>query len=282
MSGFTKLFPELLRSTVWVGQPASQKLVWIVLLAQADDTGRVMTSIPGLAKDAEVSVQEAEAAIRAFLEPDPYSRTPDFDGRRIERVDGGFVLLNHGKYRWKRDDDARREYKAEWARRRRELDKRGQSTVSTKVDSGQSGRLSSKAEAEAEAVIKVPSEPCRAAPAELFQDGEKRKADDTLPAAREVLAFLNRVTSRKFEDVKANLEPIRVRLREVRDHYDVDTARAAKICKAVVMNRQTEWGNDEKMRQHVCPQTIFRQSNFHKYAAAARETNPGAFEEKQS
>jgi hypothetical protein len=34
-----------------------------------------------------------------FLAPDPDSRTRDDEGRRIEEIDGGWSLLNHGKYR---------------------------------------------------------------------------------------------------------------------------------------------------------------------------------------
>jgi hypothetical protein len=46
-----------------------------------------------------MSVADCEAAIGKFLAPDPYSRTPDDEGRRIEVIDGGWVLLNHAKYR---------------------------------------------------------------------------------------------------------------------------------------------------------------------------------------
>jgi hypothetical protein len=38
-------------------------------------------------------------AIDKLMSPDKYSRTPDHEGRRIEKIDGGWELLNHSKYR---------------------------------------------------------------------------------------------------------------------------------------------------------------------------------------
>lgn len=48
---------------------------------------------------AGVPIADAEMALRRFLSPDPYSRTPDKEGRRLEAIEGGWVLVNHAKYR---------------------------------------------------------------------------------------------------------------------------------------------------------------------------------------
>jgi hypothetical protein len=69
------------------------------MLALADKNGEVQASIPGLARIAGVPVADAEEAVAKFLAPDPYSRTPDDEGRRIEKIDGGWALINHAKYR---------------------------------------------------------------------------------------------------------------------------------------------------------------------------------------
>lgn len=113
-SGYTKLYRSLTKSTVWVGQPAHVKLSWIVMLAEADEVGRVTTPVPALAKLAEVSLSEFEEALRVFLSPDAYSRSREHEGRRIEPLGpddefGGFRILNHDRYRERRDPDARRE-----------------------------------------------------------------------------------------------------------------------------------------------------------------------------
>lgn len=75
------------------------RIVWITLLALADKNGEVQGSIPGLARLAGVSVEDCQAAIEKLLSPDKFSRTQVADGRRIEKIDGGWELINHAKYR---------------------------------------------------------------------------------------------------------------------------------------------------------------------------------------
>ncbi len=109
MAGYTKLFSSILASTIWRA-PDKTRIVWITLLAMADQHGIAEGSVPGLADFARVSVDECRGALAELMAPDPDSRTPDWDGRRIEPVDGGWLLLNHGKYRAKMNADERREY----------------------------------------------------------------------------------------------------------------------------------------------------------------------------
>lgn len=80
------------------------------MLAMADRHGLVEASIPGLADMARVTIPEVKAALEILLAPDEYSRTTDREGRRIEIVDGGWWIINHGKYRAKMGADERREY----------------------------------------------------------------------------------------------------------------------------------------------------------------------------
>ena len=141
--GFTKLFSTLTTSTIW-SEPLATRVVWITMLAVADRNGEVQAAIPGLARLANVSVQECETALQTFLSPDPYSRTTDNEGRRIEVIDGGWRLLNHAKYRAKMAAEERREYKREWMARDREERKQSQQSTecpqeSTESTIGQSG-----------------------------------------------------------------------------------------------------------------------------------------------
>ncbi len=115
MSGYVKLFSSLLDSTVWYTPPAV-KVVWITMLAMADRDGIVEASVPGLASRAGVPREDCELALDIFLSPDLDSRTKDFEGRRIEAIDGGWKLLNYEKYREK----ASKEEAAEKNRQRQE------------------------------------------------------------------------------------------------------------------------------------------------------------------
>jgi hypothetical protein len=98
VSGFVKLYGSITTSSVW-SEPSDTRVVWVTMLAEADADGIIGASLPGLARVANVSLEAAQTAIDTFLAPDPYSRTPENDGRRIEVVDGGWRLLNHKKYR---------------------------------------------------------------------------------------------------------------------------------------------------------------------------------------
>lgn len=115
---YTKLFSSITESTVW-GEPYSTRIVWVAMLAMADARGNVYGAVPGLARRANVTLPEAEAALLSFLSPDPYSRTKTDDGRRIEEIDGGWRLINHAKYGAVRDAEERKEYKRQWDRENR-------------------------------------------------------------------------------------------------------------------------------------------------------------------
>ena len=107
---YVKLFSSILTSSVW-GESNSTRIVWITMLALADKDGDVRASPGGLARLANVSTSECQAALSCFLAPDPESGTPEDDGRRIEQRDGGWFILNYTKYRTLQDAEMR---KAQW------------------------------------------------------------------------------------------------------------------------------------------------------------------------
>lgn len=110
---YTKLFESILESTIWC-EPLAVRVVWITMLAMADRGGVVLAAVPGLAKRAGVSIPDADEALKRFMSPDPRSRTKEFEGRRIEEVDGGWRLLNHTKYRDLLDSESEKERKRRW------------------------------------------------------------------------------------------------------------------------------------------------------------------------
>lgn len=80
------------------------------MLAMADRVGLVAASVPGLADFARVSLPDCQKALAELVAPDEWSRSQENEGRRIQIVDGGWLLLNHAKYREKMGADERREY----------------------------------------------------------------------------------------------------------------------------------------------------------------------------
>ena len=107
--GYTKLFNEIVMSTVW-REPDHIRIVWITMLALKDRYHKVNASLPGLADAAKVSMPQCEEAIKRLESYDKYSRSQENEGRRIEKCDGGWFVLNGEKYRNKLNQDERREY----------------------------------------------------------------------------------------------------------------------------------------------------------------------------
>jgi hypothetical protein len=103
--------------------------------------GFVPAAGPGIIRRAGIEDKSAKIALDRLGEPDYQSRNPDWSGRRMVRVAGGFIILNFDKYRTK-DHTA-----AERARRYRER----QASRVTSVASRKRTRNVTQAEAEAEA-----------------------------------------------------------------------------------------------------------------------------------
>jgi hypothetical protein len=111
------------------------------MLATANANGHVDGSVPGFASLCRISVPEMEASLAKLSGPDPHSRTPDFEGRRIEAVRGGWQILNYQHYRGLRDPDERRRQTREAVQRFLERAKAG-------VSHGKPGQAEAEAEAD--------------------------------------------------------------------------------------------------------------------------------------
>ncbi len=113
MNNFVKLFNSILASSIW-SEPNATRILWITMLAMSDKDGVVSSSVPGLARFAGLSVEETREGLKTFLSPDPDSgdkdRNPNNNGVRIEKVDGGWRLINHAHYRALMSKDERKEY----------------------------------------------------------------------------------------------------------------------------------------------------------------------------
>src|SRR6266542_6590876 len=91
---FNKLFASILDSSIWL-QPHETRLVWITLLAAMDEDGFARFAAPeNLSLRARVSLEQTNIALTYLTSPDPLSSNPDNEGRRAERVPGGWIVLN--------------------------------------------------------------------------------------------------------------------------------------------------------------------------------------------
>ena len=186
--GYTKLFSSIVTSTIWVESDRT-RIVWITMLALADRNGEVQASIPGLARLAGVPIPDCEEAVAKFMAPDPYSRTLDDEGRRIEKIEGGWALLNHAKYREMASRDDSKAANAERQQRHREKAKRNATVTPSNAKVTHTLHIA-EAEAEAEAenthtasvpaavLVENPAEDCPFPP----ETAKKRERNETLDA----------------------------------------------------------------------------------------------------
>jgi hypothetical protein len=122
---YCKLFSSLYQGTLRGRSHAI--LVFTNLLAHADQYGVVDKHFKAIADEVGLSIPEVKAALEELESPDPESRSPAEDGRRIVRMDEhrvwGWQIVNYGKYRAIRNEDDRRAQNREAQKRWREKKK---------------------------------------------------------------------------------------------------------------------------------------------------------------
>lgn len=124
---YAKLFASLYQGTL--RGCSDEILVFTNLIAHADSTGMVDKHFRAIAEETGLDIERVKAAIANLEAPDPESRSPEMEGRRIVKLDEhrvwGWQIVNHGKYRAIRSEEDRREQnriaQAKW-REKRKLD----------------------------------------------------------------------------------------------------------------------------------------------------------------
>ncbi len=138
---FVKLDCGIIHSSLWA-EDSDTKICWITLLLLADATGFVRAAASAIAREAGIPAEVARRALDLFQSADDESRTPDNEGKRIEKVDGGYHVLNYEKYR-------ERDYTA--ALRQKRFREKHKNNSVTHVTKRVMSRRVTHAEAEAEA-----------------------------------------------------------------------------------------------------------------------------------
>lgn len=168
---FLKLDCGILHSTVWVDRDARDIFITSLLLAEPHELrepaeqieirtlnrtgwivpvgwyGFVRAASLGIIDRAGVEREAGLDVLERFGSPEPESRSQAFEGRRLVRIDGGFLALNYDRYR-SRDTTS-----AERSRRFREREKERADRRATPLRHGRTP-LGTQAEAEAEGEIR--------------------------------------------------------------------------------------------------------------------------------
>jgi hypothetical protein len=96
---YNKLFTSILDSSIWCEDDGVIR-IWVTLLAVMDENGFCkFGGIQALARRANKTPDATAACIHILESPDKYDPEQEYEGRRIEKVPGGWVVLNAVKYR---------------------------------------------------------------------------------------------------------------------------------------------------------------------------------------
>jgi hypothetical protein len=73
--------------------------VWIAFLASCNQSGIAQVSAVYIASVCRLPIEIVMCSIEKLSSPDEFSRSIEREGRRLERVDGGYKIINYLKYR---------------------------------------------------------------------------------------------------------------------------------------------------------------------------------------
>ncbi|MCE5224881.1 MAG: conserved phage C-terminal domain-containing protein [Porphyromonadaceae bacterium] len=242
MSPFCKLDSGITKSSLW-SESLHVRVVFLSFLAEKDDTGFVSASRSGMIRTCNVTPDQFDDACTVLSSPDPDSKSQDFEGRRIEKVEGGWIVLNSDKYRLPENEkkESHAAYMREWRSKRdnvnsREITENHKRSPSVSVSVSVSESVSDKNE-------------------ELIKS---------------VIGLLNYHCGTSFRPESDNSKRfINARIRE---GFTLDDF------KAVILFKKKEWYKTDQ-HQYLRPQTLFG-TKFESYLNGAKLT-PEKPEQKQ-
>ena len=122
---YTPLWSTIVLSSLW-DEPDVVCKVFITMLAVRDYDHVVRLSAYNLARAARKEEWEVLAALKVLAAPDTKRREKQkYDGRRIEKVSDGWLILNGEFYQEMMRKANRRSYKRQWQREHRQKEKAG-------------------------------------------------------------------------------------------------------------------------------------------------------------
>jgi len=95
------------------------------MLARMDRNSEVQGAVPTLAHMCRMSVEQFRDCIKTFEDADPDTQTPDDEGKRLIKIDGGWKIVNGMKWREKFSTQARQLRQAQWKREKKQRAKDG-------------------------------------------------------------------------------------------------------------------------------------------------------------
>lgn len=122
---YGKLFVQMYDGTLGTKGPWEALVTFQQLVILADAHGNVDMTAEAIARRTTIPLEVIKTGLQGLTEPDPDSRTPDEEGRRIVPIDEsrtwGWRVVNYDHYRKIRSEEERREYHKQYMRKRRSV-----------------------------------------------------------------------------------------------------------------------------------------------------------------
>lgn len=120
---YGKIFRQIYHGTLATTGPWQALVTFQQLIVLADQDGTVDMTPQAIARETTIPLEIIESGLAALEQPDPESRSPDEEGRRIVRLSEGrkwgWRVVNYKHYRdLKREEDRRAYHRQYWHQRK--------------------------------------------------------------------------------------------------------------------------------------------------------------------
>ena len=142
---YGKIFKQIYKGTLAMVGPWEALVTFQQMIILADKDGTVDMTPDALSRETTIPLKIIAKGIEALEAPDPESRTPDEDGRRIVRLSEnrswGWRIVNYEHYRKLRSEEERREYHRKYYREKRSKSATKRASTETQHDSTDSTKV---------------------------------------------------------------------------------------------------------------------------------------------
>lgn len=240
---YSKLFPSMYEGSLVAKGPWEALVTFQQMLILADAGGNVDMTLDHISRRTRIPLDVLEVGVQALQEPDPESRSPELEGRRIVLLEPhrtwGWRIVNFVAYHDLRNGEDRRTYMRLYQRKYRKKQKE-MKELGASVDPVNQRKQNKPTQTHTQT-----------------QDLDlKEKTCAAQAAAREILQFLNTKAERSFREVPANLDFIKARMKAGATIGDF---------KAVIARQCREWKDDPRMSRYLRPETLFSKTHFESY-----------------
>lgn len=168
---YAKIFSQIYDGTLCTNGPWQALVTFQQLLVLADQDGNVDMTAGAIARRTTIPLEIITLGIAELMKPDPESRTPTEEGKRIvplmaERA-WGWRIVNYKHYRALKREEDRRDYHREYWRNNRSTSQRDSTPTQHAQPSQPIAEAEAKAEAKAEKTARKRASPSATAPQDV-------------------------------------------------------------------------------------------------------------------